>query len=53
MAVGSAHSPELSHFQLAGGGMDVMAQIMAEVGRRRNSIVTRSCGDDSDEWEEE
>jgi len=30
----------------------VMSQIMAEVGRRRNSIVTRSCGEDSDEWEE-
>lgn len=37
-----------------GAGMDVMSQIMAEVGRRRNSIVTRSGltgGEDSDEWD--
>ena len=39
-----------------GAGMDVMSQIMAEVGRRRNSIVTRSGltgGEDSDEWDGE
>jgi hypothetical protein len=33
--------------------MDVMSQIMAEVGRRRNSMVTRgglTGGEDSDEW---
>ena len=37
-------------------GLDVMSQIMAEVGRRRNSIVTRSGltgGEDSDEWDGE
>ena len=36
-----------------GAGLDVMSQIMAEVGRRRNSMVTRgglTGGEDSDEW---
>ena len=36
----------------ATAGTDVMSQIMAEVGRRRNSIVSRTGGDDSDEWDE-
>jgi len=39
--------------EMAVKGKGMMRTYLVEpVRRRRNSIVTRSCGEDSDEWEE-
>ena len=47
-----AYAPSSGATQV-GAGVDAMSQIMAEVGRRRNSMLTLSGltgGEDSDEW---